>query len=228
MNTNKLKPILFNTPMVRAILDGRKTQTRRVVKYRPEVGFGEQPIPPDDEYIGMHMGLFVFRIDDADVYVDAPYQPLDILYVRETWTKFYYADPNGVTHYDQPMFYYAADGKPDITLVDEDGFEKDDQGICWHPSIHMPKEAARIFLRVTDVRVERLQDITVPELQSEGLLDTGYISQYAIMTSDCFGQFKALWNGTIKPADLFRYGWDANPWVWVYAFERVSKEEAYD
>ena len=82
----------------------------------------------------------------------------------------------------------------------------------WHPSIHMPREAARIFLRVTDVRVERVQDIDDDGVVAEGL--------------NIGDPFDELWDSTIKPADRALYGWDANPWVWVIEFERITREEA--
>ena len=90
----------------------------------------------------------------------------------------------------------------------------------------MPREAARLFLRVTDVRVERLRDLTITDLQNEGIMPEGYISQYSALTSDYFEQFRELWDRTIKPADLTLYGWEANPWVWVIEFEWIGKDEA--
>ena len=121
----------------------------------------------------------------------------------------------------------------------------------WHPSIHMPKEAARIFLRVTHVWIERLQEITdeeaikegvpdewpmaeiyCPECRGEGLIGSLHPVSLGYMEIDCphcekaVSRFANLWNSTIKPADLATYGWEANPWVWVIEFERISKEEA--
>lgn len=92
----------------------------------------------------------------------------------------------------------------------------------WHPSLHMPKDAARIFLRVTNVRVERLQDITVEDALAEGMDKyirlNGELDENSIITS-----FIGIWNSTIKKSDLDRYGWNANPWVWVIEFERCEK-----
>lgn len=224
-----MKPILFNTDMVRAILEGRKAVTRRVVKPQP---FAVK----QDENAPCWCGHFVS--ESGKVLVDKPpYRPGDILYVRETWTKLWYVDLDGYTHYDQPMYYYAADGTPDITLCDEDGFEQDDQRIRWHSSIHMPREAARIFLRVTDVRVEMLQEITEPEAEKEGLRyyddicrdedwhPTFYDPDSGGSPSTVIG-FIRLWGRTIKPKDRALYGWDANPWVWAIEFERCDKPEA--
>ncbi len=233
---SRVLPILFNTEMVRAILKevSPKTATRRVIK-----GF-----IPDDAIWGYTVftpkGYISCRGTFADGYGEKffrlPCQPGDILYVRETWTKLYYVDPDGYTHYDQEMYFYAADGVPDITLVDADGFEQDDQRIRWHPSIHMPKEAARIWLKVTDVRAERLQEITERQAQMEGVMfrciyykkDNEYIAipkpRINSPATYRFGYAK-LWNSILKKSDLGRYGWDANPWVWVIEFERCEKPE---
>lgn len=188
-----MKPILFNTEMVRAILEGRKTVTRRVVKPQP-AGDGSAPEP-----LKTRPGYWNSWGDD-NVY-RPPYQPGDILWVRETWS------PVNV----RPRRYiYKAD-------VDRRIGEGVGLPLCWHPSIHMPREAARIFLRVTGVRVERLQKITYDEAIREGA-DRGR----------ALNNFEWIWNHTIKPADLSAYGWNANPWVWVFDFERISKEEAMD
>lgn len=169
-----MKPILFNTEMVRAILDGRKTQTRRVVK----------PQPQSYSFDGR-----VYIFDEGELQKPS-YQSGDILYVRETWCKV-----PGL-----PPYVYKASCFDGITRK-------------WHPSIHMPKEAARIFLRVTDVRVERLQHIT-----RDGAISEGCNAAIPVL------EFQGIWDSTIKLADLDRYGWDANPWVWVYTFERCGKD----
>jgi hypothetical protein len=122
-----------------------------------------------------------------------PYHKDDILYVRETWKKA----PNG-------YFYYEDWQRNDIADVTK-----------WKPSIYMPKDAARIWLKVTDVRVERLQDMTDDDAEAEGCFD---------YTSTALGFFD-VWDSTIKKSDLDRYGWNANPWVWVIKFERCEKPE---
>lgn len=213
-----MKPALFNTEMVRAILDGRKTVTRRK-PFQMEKGYSLR----EGIYLDAAKrpcALFEKKEDGMMFvqYVRAPYAPGDILYVRETWAKLWYVDPDGYTHYDQPMYYYAADGTPDITLCDGDGFELDDQRIRWRPSIHMPKEAARLFLRVKAVRVERLHDMTATDMVNEGM------DAEEVIHSPW--KWHELWNSTIKPADRAIYGWAANPWVWVIEFERVTREEA--
>ena len=191
-----IKPILFNTEMVRAILDWRKDATRRIVK-----GF-----IPDDAVWGYTAftpkGYISCRGTFADgykgIFFKLPCESGDILYVRETWKKA----PNG-------YYYYEDWQKDDIADVTK-----------WKPSIHMPKEAARIWLKVTDVRVERLQDITSEQISREGVeveyphVLNGEEKRYA---------FSTLWNSTIKKSDLDRYGWNANPWVWVIEFERCEK-----
>lgn len=191
-----VKPILFNTEMVRAILDGRKTQTRRLVK----------PIKSHYVMDGMPTN-------------NPPCNPGDILWVRETWCRWWM--PHGEWHY----CYKASDPNGNKRPTGPE-YDDDWETQPWRPSIHMPKEAARIFLRVTDVRLERLQDITTVELQHEGILPPGYLSQFATMTSDCFERWRDLWDSTIKPADLDRYGWAANPWVWVIEFERLNEKPA--
>lgn len=210
-----MKPILFNTEMVKAILGGRKTCTRRLVKGIPSSA--------SCTFRCMDYVTFVWKakMQNADILLDkqadvqVPCRPGDVLYVRETWTTLHYVDTNGRTHYGQEMYFYAADGEPDVTLYDADGFEQDDQRIRWRPSIHMPKEAARIFLRVKSVRPERLQSIT-----RNGAISEGCNAAVPIV------EFSALWDSTVKPAERERCGWAANPWVWVIEFERIEKGEA--
>ena len=191
------KPILFNTPIVRAILEDRKNTTRRVVKPQPMI---ESTIYPNIDVAGKVCAEIWGN--GAVKHIKQPYHRGDILWVRETWTSLV------------GSYLYRADQKPGMKNPGK-----------WYPSIHMPREAARIFLRVTDVRVERLQEITIAGLQEEGMLPDGYISQYTAMTGgvECFDQWKLLWDSTIKPADRDRYGWAANPWVWVIAFERTER-----
>lgn len=202
-----IKPILFNTEMVRAILDGRKSCTRRLVKPQPD----EKHTYPlgfvIDSTEKKYVGCFGFGIDEyggSIQYVKPPYgyAPGDILYVRETWKKA----NNG-------YYYYEDWQRNDIADITK-----------WKPSIHMPKEAARIWLRVTDVRVERLQDITIDEIRKEGL-EPRFDVKDKFSDGIARGRFLELWNSTIKKSDIDRYGWDANPWVWVIEFERCEKPE---
>ena len=190
-----IKPILFNTEMVRAILDGRKTCTRRLVRFLP----GENP-----QWAGyIRDGLMLYNGKNEPCIRKAPYQPGDILYVRETWCK----NPN----YDE---YYFRTRESGIAPY----------GLKWHASIHMPKEAARIWLKVTDVRVERLQEIAETGIRKEGVdVDPKECAGKFDFTSELFFLFQRLWDSTIKKSDIDRYGWDANPWVWVISFERCEK-----
>ena len=205
-----IKPILLNTEMVRAILDGRKSCTRRLLK-------GPFTVHPNG-YITKPRG------NENLCPYEPPYQPGDILYVRETvWQKIgYYLDIDGETKpsWYNEFKYVASDEKP------ETGWN-----YSWakRPSIHMPKEAARIWLKVTDVRVERLQEITEDGAKAEGAIDNrGFIhspeNEYdRIHTAR--EHFIEIWSSTIKKFDIDRYGWDANPYVWVISFERCEKPE---
>ena len=192
-------PILFNTEMVRAILDGRKDATRRIVK----------DFIPDDAVWGYTAftpkGYISCRGTFADGYGEKffklPCESGDILYVRETWKKA----PNG-------YYYYEDWQRNDIADVTK-----------WKPSIHMPKEAARIWLKVTNVRVERLQKIA-----PQGAWKEGARCSCLHPVPDCAGNktaFVNIWNSTIKKSDIDRYGWDANSYVWVIEFERCEKPE---
>lgn len=189
--------MLFNTGMVRAILEGRKTVTRRAVKPQPKAAL--YPMPDS-----MCWPRCFANCEEERVY-RPPLQTGDILWVRETWAKSMAG-----------TFMYRADDK--AIMVER-----------WHPSIHMPREAARIFLRVTDVRPERLNDITDVQAKAEGVsmpLPAQKDPEYAEYIGGYWGAFADLWDSTIKPKDIPTYGWDANPWVWVIEFERISKEEA--
>lgn len=210
-----IKPILFNTEMVRAILDGRKTYTRRLVKPQPDekhtfpLGF------VTDSTEKKEVGCFGFGIDEyggSIQYARPQCQPGDILYVRETWSE----------GYEEGTYIYRASDK----LAGLPTF-KESSKLIYHPSIHMPKEAARIWLKVTDVRVERLQEITEDEAKAEGAIDNrGFIhspeNEYDHIHT-AREHFAEIWNSTIKKSDIDRYGWDANPWVWAIEFERCEK-----
>ena len=188
---SRVLPILFNMKMVRAILDGRKSCTRRIIKPQPQ-GYFEVSEEP----------LYIYDTDGKQGKITPPYQPGDILYVRETWKQA----PNGYYYYESWQRSYIAD----VTK--------------WKPSIHMPKEAARIWLKVTDVRVERLQEITRLSVQKEGIeVDPKECAGKFDFITELFLLFQKLWDSTIKKSDLDSYGWDANPYVWVIEFERCEK-----
>lgn len=196
------KPILFGTDMVKAIQDNRKTVTRRVIKPRfreNECGFFTATIA------GRLFLCYSDEDDNETRRVKSPYQVGDILYVRETWAKisdWIDVDPE-VGIFDGYIFK--------ASWADGEVFPK------WKPSIHMPKEAARIFLRVTDVRVERLQDITDEDMVRDFARCPEAVNAVG---KDVLA--KTVWNSTVKKSDLDKYGWDANPWVFVIEFERAE------
>lgn len=213
------KPILFNTDMVRAILDGSKTQTRRDA-FRMAQGYAYEGLYRDSA----NKLVALFKHEDWTIITEyARFDSSDILYVRETWQ--YSTDLFG--EFPEPIY------KADFT--NEELEEAKEKNFKWKPSIHMPKEAARIFLKVTGVRVERLQDISVKDSKDEGvgnlyLEDCAYDEKYKDIPwvkekGLPIHQYARLWDSTIKKADLDKYGWDANPWVWVYEFERLEGEE---
>ena len=227
---SRILPILFNTDMVQAILDGRKTSTRRVIKFHENRFTGK--IPKADK---LKVYKNTIRADKISFHEEPNYafdvkplcKPGDILYVRETWQRAFSLDENeniieGTEHY-----YYASGPETppfDYWLDSETGEHKD--RMPWRPSIHMPKAAARIWLKVTDVRVERLQDIDGQEVLKEG------INSHVHPKADYFNMnqreaFEELWNFILKKADQDSYGWDANPWVWVIEFERCDKPEGW-
>lgn len=210
----EVRPILFNTEMVQAILAGHKRVTRRTIK----------PQPTEHLTCGEHWRELLAA-------AAAPFHPGDVLWVRETWCRLARVDENCTTHYDDCNYYYATDGDYQIDLYDDDGFLLDDQRMKWRPSIHMPKEAARLFLRVTDIRVEQLQDMYVDDALSEGAWGNDIPSipfsllfkEHPTASCNAIASFAHLWDSTIKPSDLTVYGWSTNPWVWVIAFERCEK-----
>lgn len=210
-----IKPILFNTEMVRAILDGQKTCTRRVVKTRRKDACGFYVTKRPD---GSFAGIYEYDEDERmfENQLIPPYKPGDILYVRETWHRYTKRVGEGGKCHLEERYGYKASIK-----------NSEDADEPWRPSIHMPKEAARIWLKVTDVRVERLQDITDDGAKAEGAnwkngKNVGWEEK---MKRTAIERFAEIWNGTIKKSDLDRYGWAANPWVWAIQFERCEKPE---
>ncbi len=225
---DNMKPIIFNTEMVQAILEGRKTVTRRVIKPQPPEGY---------DYSQGLSNLFYakFLNSNSEIFLSkTPYMAPclneevgDTLYVRETWCKVE-EDVDSIFFEDSGVMYNGQ------VLYRADGIDLTDIG-KWRPSIHMPKKAARIFLEVTDVRVERLQDITEEQAIKEGVGNL-FIDHIAYSGEEKYNapskretlaieQFELLWNSTIKKQDLDRYGWEANPWVWVIEFKRIEKPE---
>lgn len=218
-----MKTIIFKTDDVQAILEGRKTQTRRVIKPRyrdDEGGFqvitnkatGERWVEKVNEDEG---SIFA---DGSIRTVNPAYLVGDVLWVREAWRPAM----DGYTGIDHGGYWYRASSAT--------------PGFCdeynpWRPSIHMPREAARIFLRVTDVRVERVQEISVADAIAEGMRHGTCDIQSCIPCIYGYGcpgryadnEFAEQWESIYRKRG---YGWNENPWCWVYEFERISKEEA--
>lgn len=194
-----MKPILFNTEMVQAILDSRKTTTRRIIKVNNSL-----------EFMGFKEGKALLGkgccIHET---IKAPYMPGDILYVRETWgisnSLGDFARNNRTAEYVYKAGYSKGERIP---MVRE---QEKNLGV-WKPSIHMPKDVARIFLKVTSARVERLQDITEDGIRAEGITEE--------WPPHAMDKFQELWDSTTK-----EYKWRLNPWVWVIEFERIEKSE---
>lgn len=233
-----VKPILFNTEMVRAILDGRKTVTRRIANINTEMtcndGTTNHDFLPDNfnhrfekptGFVCRRCGFGVApphsRAPVGTSLFRSPYMPGDTLYVRETWAEC--PDLFG----EFPQYIYRANYSED-ELNQEETTEEiyTDFPSCvrWKPSIHMPKEAARIFLRVKNVRVEHLQTISGDECAMEGVwpLYAGPIDGREEYYKTAFAN---LWDLTIKAVNIPIYGWRANPWVWVIEFEKCNRPE---
>ena len=245
------KPILFNTEMVKAILDGRKTQTRRLIQPQPQSRLAYC-------YAGTDSGTWGYPTATAHEFWGAdfelprglsesekqrrwkpPCEADDILWVRETWRPVRYVRPVKAIPVDfkETCFEYKADG-----IARSDGKPE-----RWHPSIHMSREAARLFLLVKKVRIERLQEMTEDDASAEGyggwpwcyhkVFENYPDSPIPCVASDgrdcpvdrpcdhsipeLFG--REVWEKTIKTADIHKFGWDANPWVWVIEFEKMKK-----
>lgn len=249
------KPCLFNTEMTRAILKDRKSVTRRLVKLPKNIQaqdnglytlFGEGTC-----YENQHL-------ENLMGYIKKPCQPDDVLYVRETW-QCWRAHRYEATA--DIMFRAGGEGvQLQFPYGNTDSINRDDYDTFvnkyfshngeWKPSLFMPKEVARIFLKVTDIHIERLQDITEDQAYTEGIPTDSDFPMNEIYCPRCHGEglvgalsqnlgymevdcaecdtavkrFKHLWNSTVKKSDLATYGWGANPWVWVIEFERINPD----
>lgn len=235
-----MKPILFNTEMVRAILDGRKNVTRRVIKPQPD---------PSEELFYIYaagrksdIGKWQSRTPGRNWI--PPFHAGDILYVRETWQYAYDLDGNERIIENTGRYLYAADGPAPFNIwITPDGDYRDT--MPWRPSIHMPKEAARIFLRVVRVSVEHLNQMEVADYIKEGTRPRYFKKdgcRCVAYTDNCENEpcpnrdayetllyslpFSEIWDSTIKRDDRIVYGYTANPWVWVIDFEQISRDEA--
>lgn len=209
----KAKPILMSTPMVQACMReiDPKTQTRRVVRI-PKWTTASY----DELFIDTH-GNLCATCDDTgcDAIIKPRYQVGDVLWVRETWTT----ECGMLQHqFDGKDIHYCADCKDDPTgLFAPCRWKK-------HPSIHMPREAARLFLCVTDVRAERVQDISTSDCEDEGLILNMdlYNGSMSLAHDDIVGRYADLWNTLNAKRNGGIYSWERNPWVWVYTFERIA------
>lgn len=205
----KQRPIIFNGEMVRAILDGRKMQTRRVVAKQPTTDLPVSTVAVEDRGIGFAEGRVITQY--------CPYgQPGDLLYVREA-----FAQPYRRTDQHSGCIY-RADG-PEYMAIPKHQWGAE---AGWKPSIHMPKWAARIWLEVTAVRVERVQDISEDDARAEGITDGGCLNCGEHEPCGCddpapdaVDAFIWLWNSINAKRG---HGWDENPWVWVVSFKQVS------
>ncbi|MFL1552539.1 hypothetical protein K0P33_11750 [Pseudomonas sp. ArH3a] len=229
MTAIKERPILFSAPMVRAILEGRKTVTRRVMKSQPDV---DATITAESYNVAVtnrqgyqEAGPEIFGAwwRDGEAGCKCPFgQPGDRLWVRETFIDL---RGTGVEHRPDPdgplqRYAYAADCRPG-SHSDE---ARKDFGLKYKPSIHMPRAACRILLEITDVRVERLQDISEEQAKAEGvrlytdhaeLGDWWHVEGIETYSADPRKSFELLWSSVGG-------NWNANPWVWVVEFKRVT------
>jgi hypothetical protein len=220
MSQVKERPILFSAPMVRAILEGRKTVTRRAVKGF-QIPTEDTAIPVGDRQrwsaIGQRdprYGFCVFGSTEAECakeleeYAPCPYgKPGDRLWVREAWAEISVAQAPG----ESWVVYRECDNRTDY-------------GGPWKPSIHMRRRDSRILLEITDVRVERLQDISEEQAKAEGvrlytdhaeLGDWWHVEGIETYSADPRKSFELLWSSVGGD-------WQANPWVWVVEFKRVT------
>lgn len=201
------RPIVFSTEMVRAILEGRKSQTRRVIKPQAH-HYNADLLQPYILYPCYSDNDF----GDIDKPIVCPYQPGDILWVRETW---------GI-----PIAPIAMAGRAIYKADYQDGNAPLADGEKWRSPIHMPREVARLFLRVKNVRVERVQDITEKDAKAEGVefWDVELYCKsdrcfYAASELNPVDRFHALWDWLNAKRG---YGWHTNPWVWVIEFEKIA------
>ena len=200
-----MKSIIFNTEMVKAILDGRQTQVRESFSKKQLKYFDyAQKLGEISNLDNLHKNDFSYILQFSKYKVD------DILYVKETFGEYYQMCNHGNFCDCEPEIIYKS-GKN--YPYDTDCIKK------WKPSIHMPKEYARIFLKVTNVRVERLQEISNDDIFAEGLDWKDFECDNGQTENDIFAWWKELWNSTAKDG----YKWEYNPYVFVYEFEKVEK-----
>ena len=233
------KPIIFSAPMVRAILNGTKSQTRRIIK----------PQPPEDwcPSVGMYApslvckrtgclfpGAEVFGASDENFDSKSPWRPDDRLWVKETFWCWGRWRKNGITKTGRQKWRFVAHPNKDVCYQGEIVFQpknRETVGFWTRPSIFMPRWASRITLRITNIRVERLQDISEADAKAEGCEaiagnDAEYIpidilKRLPNLETPTFTLgYALLWDSLNEKRG---FGWDTNPWVWVVEFERVKQ-----
>lgn len=221
--SSRVLPILFTTEMVRAILDGRKTATRRVVK-KSQCMLADRKEPHElDRKYAPYDGM-----TEAEL-IACTYRPQyevgDIMYVRETWSFMPCIGCNGdYARGIQPCYDFQAIEYDDGDSISDGCFLykadcKTPERVTWRPSIHMPKQAARIWLKVTDVRVERLHDMTLDDFLAEGVvIRPEAFNDPENAYQQARSEFMRIWDSTIKKSQT-----NMNPWVWVIEFERCEK-----
>lgn len=222
----KERPILFSAPMVRALLNCTKSQTRRVVKLQKEPTTYPQTNGVQFVQIGGKQYWWNSQPDHpAHVTKACPYgQPGDRLWVRETWQGPLLESEEQEDEFRQSPDIYKKPGFCAYRATDTlDAIDADGRELGWRPSIHMPRWASRILLEITGVRVERLQDISEADARAEGITDGGCLSCGEHEPCGCADpkpsardSFCRLWQ-SINGAE----SWHANPWVWVVEFKRV-------
>lgn len=216
----KYRPMLFNTPMVCAIQDGSKTETRRLVQLPKNKDWDLLDVHPNPDLPGRFWqaeinGTLTDVKKRFTLGIKAPCVPGDVLWVRETWMPGHFDKPKSAVPVDWKelgFFYFARD-----EIHNTDG-----SPVLWRPSIHMPKEAARIFLQVDEVRAERLQFITEDDAMHEGAAP-----EPPFIVGPYVRGFISVWESTIPKGKILKCGWDANPWVWVIKFSRTERPEGW-
>lgn len=242
-------PILYSTEMVQAVLEGRKTQTRRVITPNNTLGFEVKKSLLDFSaiYPNGSLGVKVLKADDQTLWRGhCKWQKDNLLWVRETWKPVGWSEDGsdwnikyraGGTNRITPHMFDDGTGQKELDFwiklsdelddascpQDEDTYLYQDVGdyLRWKPSIHMPKKAARIWLRVEDVRCEALHDISEEDAKAEGVKSTAEITPDGSDYTGLYATewFSRLWDSINKSRG---YGWNKNPWVWVVKFELIS------
>ena len=230
-------PMLFNTEMVQAIQGGRKTATRRLVKYkynntvirRKTDKYGTRLIEIQKDVEGETHGKnpdgSTWRRLLPYIEKEPPCKKGDLLYVRETWSFQYCAEciQDGSC---QRTPDHGEDGDCEgdgCYLYRADYGEKQAERITWRPSIHMPKQAARIWLKVTEVRAQRLSEMRIAEFLQEGaVIPPEAYNDPANACRQAREEFSRIWDSTLKREELAGYGFATDPWVWAIEFERCD------